>query len=193
VAGTHIRHVNGKTFIVKNPTRGTGIGDANARPTRSGRRRRKGSVSRDQRQAAFEKGIPRHTKIDMPEDRPKPSGWGGDPVTARLNRENDGSLQRGQARQELARQGANTEARVRQNARQSERGRASKRAAQANLALNRRSQQNELERLAGKDRELAARIADADRQMQTATPDEQRRLLKRNNRPHRQRRKLAGR
>jgi hypothetical protein len=49
----------------------------------------------------------------MPEDRPKPIGWGGDPVTARLNRENDGSLQREQARQELARQGANTEARAR--------------------------------------------------------------------------------
>jgi hypothetical protein len=50
--------------------------------------------------------------------------------------------------------------------------------------LNGRSQQNELERLAGKDRDLAARMTDIDRQMQTATPDEQRRLLKRKNRPH---------
>jgi hypothetical protein len=57
----------------------------------------------------------------MPEDRRKPIGWGGDAVTARLNRENDRSLQREQERWELARQGANTEARVRQNARQSER------------------------------------------------------------------------
>jgi hypothetical protein len=129
----------------------------------------------------------------MPEDRPEPIGWGGEPVNARLNRENDRSLQREQERQELARQDAKAEARVRQNARQSERERASKRAAQANLDVNRRSQQNELERLAGKDRDLAARMADIDRQMQTATPDEQRRLLKRKNRLHRQRRKLAGR
>jgi hypothetical protein len=193
VAGTHIRHVNGKTFIVKNPTRGTGIGDTNARPTRSGRRRRKGTVTRDQRQAAFEKAspsTPRSTCLRIAPSRSAGAATRSPPAstvrTTGLSNANkharSSPAKAPTPKPAFARTPARANAIAPSNA-----------PPKPTLALNRRSQQNELERLAGKDRHLAARMADADRQMQTATPDEQRRLLKRKNRPHRQRRQLAGR